>query len=65
MKEERYYLALDQYDKNIMLNALNTLRSEQVKSGRPTEPVNDLILKVSKAPNRKIRVQAYECNEDR
>ena len=26
MKEERYHIALDRYDKNIVLNALNTLR---------------------------------------
>ena len=27
MKEERYYIALDKYDKNIVINALNTLRT--------------------------------------
>ena len=26
MKEERYHLTLDRYDKNIVINALNTLR---------------------------------------
>ena len=31
MKEERYHIALDRYDKNIVLNALNTLRNQQVK----------------------------------
>ena len=56
MKEERYHLALDRYDKNIVLNALNTLRTEQVKEERPTDPVDDLIIKVSKAPNKKVRV---------
>ena len=35
MKEERYYLALDKYDKNIVLNALNTLRNQQVREERP------------------------------
>ena len=65
MKEERYHLALDRYDKNIVLNALNTLRTEQVKEERSTDPVDDLIIKVSKAPNKKIRVKSCECNEER
>ena len=34
MKEERYHLAMDKYDKNIMLNALNKLRTEQVREER-------------------------------
>ena len=38
MKEERYHIALDRYDKNIVLNALNTLRNQQVKEERPTDP---------------------------
>lgn len=65
MKEERYHLALDRYDKNIVLNALNTLRTEQVKEERPTDPVDDLIIKVSKAPNKKVRVRPCECREER
>lgn len=65
MKEERYHLDLDRYDKNIMLNALNTLRTEQVREERPTDPVDDLIIKVSKAPNKKVRVKSCECHEER
>ena len=38
MKEERYHIALDRYDKNIVLNALNNLRNQQVREERPTDP---------------------------
>ena len=36
MKEERYHLTLDRYDKNIVINALNTLRTQQIQEERPT-----------------------------
>lgn len=65
MKEKRYQLALDNSDKNIMLNALNTLRTEQVKKERPTDPVDDLIIKVAKAPNKKLKIKSCKCNEER
>jgi len=65
MKEERYHIALDKYDKNIVLNALNTLRNNQVKEERPTDPVDDLIIKVSNAPQRKVKVMPCNCNEER
>ena len=65
MKEERYHIALDRYDKNIVLNALNTLRNQQVKEERPTDPVDDLISKVAHAPTKKVKVVHSRCNEER
>ena len=65
MKEERYHIALDRYDKNIVLNALNNLRNQQVREERPTDPVDELIIRVSKAPIRKVKVAPCRCNEER
>lgn len=65
MKEERYHIALDRYDKNIVINALNTLRTRQIQEKRPTEPVDELIDKVANAPTRKVRVIPCRCNEER
>lgn len=65
MKEERYHLALDRYDKKIVLNALNTLRNQQVQEERPTDPVDELIIKVSEASTKKVKVAPCRCNEER
>ncbi len=65
MKEERYHLALDKYDKNIMLNALNTLRTQQIQEERPTEPVDELISRVAYAPTKKVKVAPCKCHEER
>lgn len=56
MKEERYHIALDKYDRNIVINALNTLRTRQLQEERPTEPVDELIDKVANAQAKKVRV---------
>ena len=52
-------------DKNIVLNALNTLRNQQVREERPTDPVDELIIKVSEAPLRRMKVLPCKCNEER
>ncbi|EOS36591.1 hypothetical protein GN277_17455 [Lachnospiraceae bacterium WCA-9-b2] len=65
MKEERYHLALDKYDKNIVLNALNTLRTQQIQEERPTEPVDELISRVAFAPTKKVKVAPCKCHEER
>ena len=65
MKEERYHLALDKYDKNTVLNALNTLRTQQIQEERPTEPVDELIRRVAYAPTKKVKVAPCKCHEER
>ena len=65
MKEERYHLALDKYDKNIVLNALNTLRTQQIQEERPPEPVDELISRVAYAPTKKVKVAPCRCHEER
>ena len=65
MKEERYHLALDKYDKNIVLNALNTLRTQQIQEERPTDPVDELISRVAYAPTKKVKVAPCKCHEER
>ena len=65
MKEERYYIVVDKYDKNIVLNALNNLRTQQIQEERPTEPVDELISRVAYAPTKKVKVAPCKCHEER
>ena len=65
MKEERYHIALDRYDRNIVINALNTLRTRQIQEERPTEPVDELISRVAYAPTKKVKVAPCRCHEER
>lgn len=65
MKEERYHLALDRYDKSIVINALNTLRTQQLQEERPTDPVDELIGKVANTPTKKVRKMPCKCDEAR
>ena len=55
MREERYHIALDKYDKN----------TRQLQEERPTEPVDELISKVAHAPTKKVKVVHCRCNEER
>lgn len=37
---------LDNYELGIIVNALNELRTKQIKEEQPTEPINELLLKM-------------------
>ncbi|MEG6521389.1 hypothetical protein [Desulfotomaculum sp. 1211_IL3151] len=53
MKEEKRVLTLDQYEHGVMVNALNELRNDLIEEKRPTDAVDDLLLKTIDAPTRK------------
>lgn len=63
MKEERYHIALDDYEQGIVIRSLNDERTSLIEQDKPTEDVDDLIIKIGNAPKRKVKV--VEKNEER
>ena len=37
---------IDEYEQGILFNALNLLRNQQIREERPTDPVDELIVKI-------------------
>lgn len=55
MKEDERILNLDHYEHGIVINALNILRNGLIGERRPTDAVDDLLLKTIDAPYRKAK----------
>ncbi|MDD2376351.1 MAG: hypothetical protein PHD15_02185 [Clostridia bacterium] len=43
--KRKYKLKVDIYELKIIINALNDLRTKQINEQRPTDPVDELLLK--------------------
>ena len=56
MFEEKYTLSFDDYEMNIMINSLNDFRTNLKEEERPTDAVDELLLKTAKAKKKKFRV---------
>ena len=56
MKEERYHIALDDYEHGIIIRSLDDTKTELIKEGKTTDAVDDLIIKVGYAPKKKFKV---------
>ena len=52
-KEEKRVLELDRYEHGVVINALNEMRNDLIGEDRPTDIVDELLLKTSDAPSRK------------
>nr|MBQ6243030.1 hypothetical protein [Lachnospiraceae bacterium] len=53
MKTERVALSLDNFEQRLMVNGLMNFRNGLLSDARPTEDVEELILKVIDAPPEK------------
>lgn len=56
-KEEKRVLTLDQYQHGVVVNALNDKRNDLIKENRPTDIVDEVLLKALDAPAKKVRVK--------
>ena len=54
-KEEKRILALDQYEHGVVINALNKIRKDLLEEQRPTDIVDEVLLKTIDAPVKKVR----------
>lgn len=54
-KEEKHILMLDRYEQGIVINALNEMRNDLIGEDRPTDIVDEVLLKTIDAPIKKVR----------
>ena len=53
MAEEKKVMTLDDFEQRLMVSGLMDFRNDLLKEEKPTEDINDLILKVIDAPTKK------------
>ena len=49
-------LEIDEYEQGILINALNLLRNQQLRDNRPTDPIDELIMKIIEQGPRNLMV---------
>lgn len=60
MRKEKYYLAIDDYERSVIINSLNNLRNKLIADGKYTDVVDELIIKFAHAPIKKFRIKMTE-----
>lgn len=60
MQNQKYYIAVDEYERRIIINSLNNLRNKLIAEGRYTDAVDELIVKFAKAPIKKFKIKRTE-----
>lgn len=54
---KKYYIALDEYERGIIINSLNDKRNSFIKEGRYTDAVDEVLLKVIDTKKKKFKIR--------
>ena len=54
-KEEKRVFTLDKSEHGVVINALNEMRNDLIGEDRPTDIVDEVLLKTIDAPTKKVR----------
>ena len=57
---KKYYIVFDQYERGIIINALNDKRNALIKEGRYTDAVDEVLLKVINAKEKRFKIRYTE-----
>lgn len=58
MADEKRVVMLDDFEQRLMVNGLTDFRNDLLREDKPTEDVDDLILKVIDAPMKREKRRA-------
>ena len=59
-RTEKRVLLLDEYQHGVVIHALNDMRNDLIEENRPTDIVDEVLIKTIDAPSKKVR-----CKDDR
>ena len=58
MRDEKRVVTLNSFEQRLMVQSLNDFRNDALRDGKPTEDVDNLLLKVIDAPTKREKRRA-------
>lgn len=65
MCKEKKTLELDKYESGVIFHALNDERNQMIQENRPTDAVDDVLLKVIKLMEKPAKKRGHRFHEER
>ena len=57
MREKKYYIVLDNFERRMLLNNLNDFRNKLIADGKYTDLLDEVIIKVANAKLKRVKVK--------
>ena len=56
MKEKKYYIALDDFERRVVVNCMNEMRNKLIAEGKYTDALDEVLIKVIQPKQKKLKV---------
>ena len=56
MRDKKYYIALDDFERRVVMNCLNEMRNKLIAGGKYTDVGDEVLLKIIGAKQKKFKV---------
>ena len=57
MREKKYYIVLDNFERRMLLNNLNDFRNKLIAEGKYTDLLDEVIIKVANVKLKRVKVK--------
>lgn len=61
MRDKRYYIALDDFERRVVVNCMNEMRNSLIENGKCTEALDGVLLKIIRSKQKKFKVVYQEA----
>ena len=61
MRDKKYYIALDDFERRVVVNCMNEMRNSLIKEGKCTEALDEVLLKIIRSKQKKFKVVYLEA----
>ena len=56
MKEKKYYIALDDFERRVVVNCMNEMRNKLIADVKHTDSLDEVLLKIIHSKQKKLKV---------
>ena len=56
MKEKKYYIALDDFERRVVVNCMNEMRIKLIADGMYNDFLDEVLLKIIRSKQKKLKV---------
>ena len=59
MRDKKYYIVLDDFERRVIVNCLNEMRNKIIADGKYTDAVDEVLLKIIGVKQKKFKVIGF------
>ena len=61
MHDKKYYIALDDFERRVVVNRMNEMRNKLITEEKHTDALDEVILKIIRSKQKKLKVVYREA----